>query len=80
MAIVTPFEVIKIRLQQQVGSTISTTVAAGAAVTYKGPVDAAIKIVQLEGPMGLWSGALPTVMRNGTNQMCMFWAKANLDR
>lgn len=30
--------------------------------------------------LGLWAGAAPTIMRNGTNQMCLFWAKNNLDR
>ena len=73
LCIVTPFEVVKIRLQQQVGSAAAKT------ATYHGPVDAAVKIVRTEGVLGLWSGATPTVMRNGTNQMCMFWAKANLD-
>ena len=29
---------------------------------------------------GLWAGAAPTIMRNGTNQMCLFWAKNNFDR
>lgn len=28
---------------------------------------------------GLWAGATPTVMRNGTNQMCLFWAKNRVD-
>ena len=32
-----------------------------------------------EGALGLWSGAAPTVLRNGTNQMCLFWAKNNMD-
>ena len=73
LCIVTPFEVVKIRLQQQVGSAAAKT------ATYHGPVDAAVKIVRTEGVLGLWSGATPTVIRNGTNQMCMFWAKANLD-
>ena len=70
---VTPFEGVKIRLQQQVGSAAAET------AMYRGPLDAAVKIVRTEGVLGLWSGATPTVMRNGTNQMCMFWAKANLD-
>jgi solute carrier family 25 citrate transporter 1 len=43
-------------------------------------VHAAGLIVKEEGILGLWSGAAPTVMRNGTNQMCLFWAKNNFDR
>ena len=41
---------------------------------------AAVTIVKQDGPLGLWAGAAPTVMRNGTNQMCLFWAKNNFDR
>ena len=37
----------------------------------QGPIDCAAKIVRQEGPLGLWAGAGPTVMRNGTNQMCV---------
>ena len=33
-----------------------------------------------EGLRGLWSGASPTVMRNGLNQMCLFWAKNHMDK
>ena len=40
---------------------------------------AATTIFREEGLLGLWSGAAPTVMRNGTNQMCLFWAKNNFD-
>jgi len=43
-------------------------------------VHAAITIVKQDGPLGLWAGAAPTVMRNGTNQMCLFWAKNQFDR
>lgn len=35
--------------------------------------------VREEGPLGLWAGAAPTVLRNGTNQMCLFWAKNRMD-
>ena len=45
----------------------------------QGPVHAATTIFREEGLLGLWSGAAPTVMRNGTNQMCLFWAKNNFD-
>ena len=46
----------------------------------QGPVHAAGMIIKHEGILGLWAGAAPTVMRNGTNQMCLFWAKNNFDR
>ena len=49
-------------------------------VGAQGPVHAAVTIVKQDGPLGLWAGAAPTVMRNGTNQMCLFWAKNNFDR
>lgn len=49
-------------------------------IHLQGPVHAAGLIVKEEGILGLWSGAAPTVMRNGTNQMCLFWAKNNFDR
>lgn len=71
--IVTPCEVVKIRLQQQSGA------AQGDAVRYKGPLHCGTTIVREEGIRGLWSGATPTVMRNGTNQMCLFWAKNHMD-
>lgn len=32
-----------------------------------------------EGPLALWSGAGPTVLRNGTNQMCLFYSKFAAD-
>ncbi|KAK9829199.1 hypothetical protein WJX72_004446 [[Myrmecia] bisecta] len=73
LVIVTPFEVVKIRLQQQKGTSKEL-------LRYKGPVHAAVTIVRTDGLFGLWAGATPTVLRNGTNQMCLFWAKNNLDR
>ena len=72
LVIVTPFEVVKIRLQQQKGLTKE-------ALKYKGPVHGAALILREEGIRGLWSGAMPTMVRNGTNQMCLFWAKPTLD-
>jgi solute carrier family 25 citrate transporter 1 len=71
--IVTPCEVVKIRLQQQQG-------VAKEALKYKGPFHCGLTIVREEGPRGLWSGATPTVLRNGTNQMCLFWAKNHMDK
>lgn len=71
--IVTPFEVVKIRLQHQKGLD-------KAALKYHGPIHCATTIIREEGAMGLWSGATPTILRNGINQMCLFWAKNNLDQ
>ncbi|KAH9616657.1 hypothetical protein KSS87_021458 [Heliosperma pusillum] len=64
--------VVKIRLQQQKG--LSTEL-----LKYKGPIHCARKIVREEGIFGLWAGASPTVMRNGTNQAVMFTAKNMFD-
>ncbi|XP_057805441.1 mitochondrial succinate-fumarate transporter 1 [Salvia miltiorrhiza] len=72
LAIVTPFEVVKIRLQQQRGLSPEL-------FKYKGPVHCARMIVREEGLFGLWAGAAPTVMRNGTNQAAMFSAKNAFD-
>ncbi|XP_010553112.1 PREDICTED: mitochondrial succinate-fumarate transporter 1 [Tarenaya hassleriana] len=72
LAIVTPFEVVKIRLQQQKGLSLGL-------LKYKGPIHCARTIVREEGVLGLWAGAAPTVMRNGTNQAAMFTAKNAFD-
>lgn len=72
LVIVTPFEVVKIRLQQQKGLSKEQ-------MLYKGPVHCARMTVQQDGIRGLWAGAAPTVLRNGTNQMCLFWAKNHMD-
>lgn len=72
LVIVTPFEVVKIRLQQQRGLSPEL-------LKYKGPVHCARMIVTEEGLRGLWAGAAPTVMRNGTNQAAMFSAKNAFD-
>lgn len=71
--IVTPFEVVKIRLQSQKGTSKAT-------MKYKGPINTAGTIIREEGLFGLWSGGSPTILRNGGNQMCLFWAKNNIDR
>jgi solute carrier family 25 (mitochondrial citrate transporter), member 1 len=65
-------QVVKVRLQQQKG--LSTDL-----LRYKGPIHCAKTIVREEGLFGLWSGALPTVMRNGMNQAAMFTAKNTFD-
>lgn len=72
LVIVTPFEVVKIRLQQQRGLSHDL-------LKYKGPVHCARMIVREEGILGLWAGAAPTVMRNGTNQAAMFTFKNAYD-
>ncbi|KAK9159116.1 hypothetical protein Scep_005690 [Stephania cephalantha] len=65
-------KVVKIRLQQQRGLSPEL-------LKYKGPVNCAVMIVREEGLRGLWAGAAPTVMRNGTNQAAMFTAKNAFD-
>lgn len=65
-------QVVKIRLQQQKG--LSTEL-----LKYKGPVHCARMIIREEGLFGLWAGATPTMMRNGTNQAAMFTAKNAFD-
>ncbi|KAJ4970317.1 hypothetical protein NE237_003416 [Protea cynaroides] len=72
LAIVTPFEVVKIRLQQQKGLSPEL-------LKYKGPVHCARMIIREEGLFGLWAGAAPTVMRNGMNQAAMFTSKNAFD-
>ncbi|KAL6048988.1 Mitochondrial succinate-fumarate transporter [Balamuthia mandrillaris] len=61
--VVTPFEVVKTRLQQQVGFK---------EIKYRGPVHAAATMVREEGVTALWKGVVPTMARNGTNQACNF--------
>ncbi|WIA13872.1 hypothetical protein OEZ85_002444 [Tetradesmus obliquus] len=73
LLIVTPFEVVKIRLQQQKGLAYDK-------LKYHNPIHCARTILAEEGLRGMWSGATPTMMRNGTNQMCLFWAKNNVDK
>ena len=70
--VVTPFEVVKIKLQQQ-------KIVPGQAPKYQGPLHTARTVFMEEGLLGLWAGWLPTVLRNGTNQMCLFTMKHFLD-
>lgn len=65
-------QVVKIRLQQQRGLSPEL-------FKYKGPIHCARTIISEEGLRGLWAGASPTVMRNGTNQAAMFSAKNAFD-
>merc|ERR1712216_696670 len=40
----------------------------GGTGNYKGTADALVKIFKSEGPMGLYRGAFPTILKQGTNQ------------
>ncbi|EQC32123.1 hypothetical protein SDRG_10319 [Saprolegnia diclina VS20] len=66
--IVTPFEVVKTRLQQEVGVG-----------RYKGPIDCLKKVVANEGITALWKGNIPTMARQGSNQAFNFMAFAWLN-
>ena len=63
--IVTPFEVIKTRLQQQKGTDVSQ-------LKYKGPIQTARLIAAEEGVSALWKGNTPTMFRQGWNQAFLF--------
>jgi solute carrier family 25 citrate transporter 1 len=41
-------------------------------LAYRGPIDAAIKIVRQEGITAMWKGLTPTMFRNASNQACNF--------
>lgn len=69
--IVTPFEVVKTRLQKQKGTTN---------LKYKGPIDVVVKVVRDEGLRRMWSGNMPTVIRQGSNQAFNFMSMAILNR
>ena len=68
----TPFDVVKVRLQAQHGLDKSL-------LQYHGPVDAVRKIVSQEGLGALWSGVTPTIFRNGIQQASMFYLKQLID-
>lgn len=61
--IVTPFEVVKTRLQQQEGFSN---------LTYRGPIHCATTMVRQEGLLSLWKGCTPTMIRQGSNQAFNF--------
>lgn len=69
--IVTPFEVVKTRLQQEVGQG-----------RYSGPIDCARKVMSNEGLTALWKGNIPTMVRQGSNQafnfMAFAWLNSNI--
>eukprot|EP00611_Tribonema_gayanum_P000081 TRINITY_DN1004_c0_g1_i1.p1 TRINITY_DN1004_c0_g1~~TRINITY_DN1004_c0_g1_i1.p1 ORF type:complete len:236 (-),score=64.18 TRINITY_DN1004_c0_g1_i1:1139-1846(-) len=60
---VTPIETIKTRVadDQRKGTG-----------RYKGSIDAIVKIVKVEGLGGIYRGVVPTIMKQGTNQMVRF--------
>jgi len=62
--IVTPFEVVKTRLQTQVSF--------GTKLKYNGPVDVVRKVIKEEGVQSLWKGNGPTMVRQGWNQLLLF--------
>jgi len=39
---------------------------------YKNSLDATMKILKSEGPIGLYRGVVPTILKQGTNQMVRF--------
>lgn len=63
--IVTPFEVVKTRLQQQKGLDKSM-------LKYKNPLHCATTILGQEGGRALWKGLVPTMTRQGLNQCFLF--------
>lgn len=65
--IVTPFEVIKTRLQGQ-------NIVKGEQPKYRGPIHTTLTIIKNEGPLALWKGVAPTIGRQGLNQACSFWS------
>ncbi|CEG40471.1 mitochondrial carrier family [Plasmopara halstedii] len=66
--IVTPFEVIKTRMQKEVGVG-----------RFSGPIDCTHHIIRNEGVRALWKGNIPTMARQGSNQAFNFMAFAWLN-
>jgi len=64
--IVTPFEVIKTRLQAQ------DKAKGGEVPKYRGTLQTALLISRVEGPLALWNGLAPTIVRQSMNQACSF--------
>ncbi len=65
--VVTPFEVVKTRLQEQRGLDKAT-------LKYKGSLHCVTTIVKEEGLGALQKGVVPTMVRQGSNQAVNFWA------
>ena len=47
--------------------------------SLQGPVHTALTVVREEGLPKLWSGGTATTIRQGSNQMSLFWGKAVAD-
>jgi len=60
-----PVDVVKTRM-------MNMKVAPGAPAPYAGAVDCALKTVRSEGPMALYKGFIPTVMRQGPFTVVLF--------
>lgn len=60
---VTPIETIKTRVTDDLRRGTKN---------YTGSLDAIYKIVRSEGPLGIYRGVAPTIMKQGTNQMVRF--------
>ena len=71
--IVTPFEVVKTRLQKQEGTDATK-------LKYRGPIHTVRTIVAEEGPRAMWRGVVPTMLRQGSNQAFNFMGFAFLQR
>jgi len=67
--IVTPFEVVKTRIQQQ----------KGAESYYKGPIQTALRISKDEGVFALWKGVVATSLRNMGNMSANLVCKPIFD-
>lgn len=59
---VTPMETIKTRVAD----------AQRKGTSYGGSLDATIKIIKAEGPLGIYRGVVPTILKQSTNQMVRF--------
>eukprot|EP00669_Euglena_mutabilis_P013040 TRINITY_DN7789_c0_g1_i1.p2 TRINITY_DN7789_c0_g1~~TRINITY_DN7789_c0_g1_i1.p2 ORF type:complete len:309 (+),score=109.81 TRINITY_DN7789_c0_g1_i1:26-928(+) len=68
VVVVTPFEVVKTRLQVQKAHAL-----------YSGPVDVVRKVLRHEGIRALWRGLTPTFLRNTINQSTNQLTKPLLD-
>ncbi|KAF0687905.1 Aste57867_20397 [Aphanomyces stellatus] len=71
--IVTPFEVVKTRLQGQ-------KVIPGETPKYRGTLGTTMTVIKNEGPAALWKGVVPTIGRQGLNQACSFWSNTFLKK
>ena len=76
--IVTPFEVVKTRLQMSHHSM--TDPSEIARIKYKGPVHCAYTVMKEEGLTALWKGLTPTMIRQGSNQAFNFMTFYTLNK